>query len=343
MDRVLRTIDANANRAGEALRVLEDAARFMLDDARLAGTCKKLRHTLSETVRQLGPIVHHRDTPGDVGTRITTRSEQQRLGLIDIAQAAADRAAQAMRVIEEYAKLTDTQAAQRIEQLRYELYAAAGRIIQRLPSGRATQWRLCLLLTESACAMDWQEVATQAIRAGVDAIQLREKNLDADELLRRANWLRETIDAQPRCKTQLIINDRLDIALACAADGVHLGQHDLPLSEARRIAGQRLIIGISTTNLTEARTAIRGGADYCGLGPMFTSTTKRKPRLAGPGYVEKFIQRWPNVCHLAIGGIDAENAKQIQQAGGRGVAVCATICQSRKPGRMTTRLMKIFS
>jgi thiamine-phosphate pyrophosphorylase len=246
--------------------------------------------------------------------------------------------------MEETAKALGGDAAP-IETLRYESYTLAQRLLLALPTGRCPQWRLCVLITESLCRRPWLEVARSALAGGADAIQLREKDLDGLELLGRARALVELAGASAApegSRPSIIINDRADIALLSEANGVHLGQTDLPVREARRLAGFRLLVGVSTTNLDQARAAAQAGADYCGVGPMFPTRTKDKPILSGPEYLRAYLadplagQR----PHLAIGGITPANVQVLREAGCRGIAVSAAVCSAEDPGAVCGLLLE---
>lgn len=334
MDPLLRILDANANRAREALRVMEDAARFALEDNALIEGIKSLRHelriALSQPAIDRALLLSARGSTSDPGRDIKTDAELSRQGLPDIAAAAASRLTEALRSIEESAKALGADP-RPIELLRYQAYEAEKQLSLRLATGRARQWRLCILITESLCTPHhWLEVARAAIAGGADCLQLREKGLDGRELLHRARTLR-AIAHEPRCS--LIINDRPDIALLAGADGVHLGQTDLAAEEARKLVGFRLLIGVSTTNLEQARSAAQAGADYCGVGAMFATTTKHKPQLSGAAYLRQYVgdavasQR----PHLAIGGITPENLPELVAAGCRGIAVSNAVCSAPDP------------
>ncbi|TVQ50797.1 MAG: thiamine phosphate synthase, partial [Phycisphaerales bacterium] len=182
-----RMIDANANRAREALRVMEDIARFALNDESISRELKQLRHDLRDALRMLPDGVLHanRDTPHDVGTSITTDAEMMRAGMGDLAAAAGKRLTEALRVIEETSKLLPTVPADRIEQLRYAAYELDQRLLAALATGRARQWAICVLLTESLCRRPWREVVQACVEAGADCLQIREKDMDGQELLNR--------------------------------------------------------------------------------------------------------------------------------------------------------------
>jgi thiamine-phosphate pyrophosphorylase len=136
----------------------------------------------------------------------------------------------------------------------------------------------------------------------------------------------------------VIVNDRVDVALSAGADGVHVGQDDLTVAQARAIAGRNLIVGVSTHDESEARAAVEAGADYCGLGAMFATSLKPDRTPSGPEYARWFIERYSNVPHLAIGGITAANLPQLVNVGVRGIAVSTAVCAADEPNRITRDL-----
>ena len=165
------------------------------------------------------------------------------------------------------------------------------------------------------------QIVRQAISAGIRLIQLREKQMTKKELYREALSLRELTR---KYKTTFIINDHMDIALAVDADGVHLGQEDMPLEEARRIMGKKKIIGISTHSLKQALKAERAGADYIGFGPVFSTATKDAGRSKGIKALAEI--RWHvRIPIAAIGGITPENISQVMSAGADTAAVISGI------------------
>ncbi len=339
MSRTNRLLDANANRAREALRVMEDAARFLLDDARLSASLKQLRHDLAEALRALPDVAFWRDTPGDVGTAIGTEAEAQRASSRAVVVAAGKRLSEALRCCEEFGKLHDAVFAARIERCRYRGYELEAQLLARMTAADPSGWRLCLLVTESLCTHhDWLAVVEQAVEAGVDCVQLREKGLGDRELLERAGRLVGC--AKPRAA--VVINDRPDVALLAGADGVHLGQGDLSVAHVRRVAGRELVVGVSTHDLDEAGAAVEAGADYCGVGAVFDTSTKRR-RPSGLAYVTQFVERYPQTPHLAIGGITPDNVDRVVAAGARGVAVSACVCGAEQPGVVVNKLLQAIN
>jgi len=339
-----RIIDANGNRAREALRVLEEAARFIIENAEIAAELKQTRHDVSHALANIPGLIHHRDTPGDVGTELTTASEQTRVGVVGVAQAASARLSEALRTIEEYAKALPvepnaTALALAAERARYHGYDLAQRLLRALGTGERRQWHVCLLLTESMCTHHpWQSVLEQALAAGVNAVQVREKTMDSGPLLAHARAVIQAVDR----RAAVIVNDRADIALLAGADGVHLGQTDLNPRAVRQLAGDRLIVGVSTASLDQAKRARDDGADYCGVGPMFPTTTKHKPALAGPAYLRDYLA-WGALPHLAIGGVKPDNIGELAAIGCKGVAVSAAVCSAQDPGAAARRLIKAVS
>lgn len=323
---VLRILDANLNRAREALRVVEDYARFVLDDGTLQQALKELRHDFAGATSQIvGNAILFRDTAGDVGTAAKTVPEMQRTDLSEVVTAAGKRLGEALRTIEEYLKIESPTDAATVERLRYRFYDLETRIARTLRGAeRFADVSLYVLITESACRRPWREVAEAAIDGGADCLQFREKSLDSGELLARARELVEM--ARPR-GVKIIINDRPDIAVLSGADGVHVGQQDLPATEARKIVGNDRIVGVSTHNLEQARQARLDGADYIGVGPVFVSPTKPRDFLPGLEYARQAAAAIPLPC-IAIAGITPENLDQVLATGVSGIAVTAAVSGS---------------
>ena len=174
------------------------------------------------------------------------------------------------------------------------------------------------------------------LAGGVSVLQLRVKDLPADEFLRLALTARERT---ARAGCLLIVNDRVDIALAAQADGVHLGQEDLPLEAARPLVGEKLI-GISTHSPEQAEAAERGGADYIGFGPMFPTRTKETGYASqGPARLESVRQR-VRIPIVAIGGITAENVAQTWNSGADAAAIISYLTRGDD---VTARVKEILA
>ncbi len=172
------------------------------------------------------------------------------------------------------------------------------------------------------------EVVRAAIRGGVSCVQLREKGCSTREFMDEARLLKALLAGTG---VPLFINDRLDVALAVGADGVHLGQNDLAIADARRLVGDRMIIGISAESVADAIRAEAEGADYIGASPVFTTPTKTDtaPPLGLAGL--RAIRRAVQLPLVAIGGINADNAAQVLRAGADGLAVVSAIVSAPCP------------
>jgi thiamine-phosphate pyrophosphorylase len=338
---VMRLLDANANRAREALRVIEDYARFVLNDERLCAQLKQLRHDFADVTRSfVADAILHRDTPGDVGTTIKASSELKRDDLCDVVTAAGKRLGEALRAIEEYVKTLNPADAAKVEAIRYRFYDLEARLAVTLrPAACAfAKVRLYVLITESTCKRPWLQTAQLAIEGGADCLQLREKSLESGEFLRRARQLVELCRAH---NVISIINDRPDIALLSGADGVHVGQEDLPAREARKIVGTSRILGVSTHNIEQARQAVLDGADYIGVGPVFRSETKPRPILPGLDYAKKVATKLgEKIPAVAIAGINQQNVDEVLSSGIRAIAVTAAVTSADDPREAAARLKK---
>ncbi len=320
---IQRILDANLNRAREAMRVIEDYARFVLDDVDMCRAIKVARHDLSNATRHLEQdVVFHRDAPLDVGRDVKVQSELVRSSPEDVVIAAGKRLGEALRSIEEYLKVVDVEAAKRVEALRYRGYAIESELARRLNRGaRMRDVPLCVLITEKECAIPWKQAAEEAIAGGARCLQLREKELDGGELVLRT---RRLVEMCRPTGALVIVNDRVDAALAGGADGVHLGRSDISVRDARQMLGTHRIIGKSTHDVEQARQAAMEGADYIGVGPMFASQTKPRDFVAGVE-LARDVAREIRIPALAIGGITRENVDEVLATGIHGIALTRAI------------------
>jgi thiamine-phosphate pyrophosphorylase len=202
-------------------------------------------------------------------------------------------------------------------------------------------WRLYVITDEKASrGRPHLQVAEAAILGGTDVLQLRDKEASSGQLYRVALQLRKlTRDA----KVPFIVNDRLDIALAADADGVHVGQADLPASVVREIMGPGKILGVSVDTVEEALLAEKDGADYLGVGPVFEARGT-KPDAGEPLGVDRIvrIRRHCRLPIVAIGGIDAGNARKVREAGADAAAVISAIVAADDIAHAARRLKRIL-
>lgn len=337
----LRVIDASLNRAAEGLRTVEDYLRFALDDAHLSGLAKQLRHDLAAAgvafpqADRLG----FRDTVGDVGVSITTEAEGRREDLWQVCSANQERLQQALRCVEEYAKVVSPADAGAFEQLRYRAYTLGKAVAAtRNANERLSDTRLYVLVDGRESAEAFDNLVTTLLGAGVDAIQLRDKSLADGVLLERA---RRLVELSRTSNAVAIVNDRADVAAASGADGVHVGQDDLPVSATRAIVGPGRLVGVSTHSLDQLRRAVLDGADYVGVGPTFPTETKSFDAFPGLDYVRAAAQETA-LPAFAIGGINADNLPNVVEAGAKRVAVASAVTTDEDPTKTARRLKSLL-
>jgi thiamine-phosphate pyrophosphorylase len=272
----------------------------------------------------------------------------KRLSLADIATAALQRVQQALRVIEECLKLADASVASQIEAVRYQSYTLAKACITTAASReRLASSRLYVLIDGKKSECEFVEHVQALIAAGVDILQLRDKLLDDRTLLSRAILLRRVIDEAARegeapAEPLIIVNDRPDIAVLSRADGVHVGQEELPVHEVRQILGPDMLIGVSTHTIEQARQAVLDGANYLGCGPVFPTATKRFDHFPGLDFLRQ-VAADIAIPAFAIGGIDERNLAQVLETGFRRAAIGSAITSATDPKEMAHSLKEKLS
>ena len=187
----------------------------------------------------------------------------------------------------------------------------------------------------AARGRDLEAVLEATLAGGCRMVQLREKSWPSGRVLPLAQRLRR------RCAdagATFVVNDRVDLAVAVGADGVHLGQEDLPLRAARPLLGRGMIVGVSTHSAAQARAALEEGADYVAVGAMFPTATKPEFELVGPALVRE-VRALAPVPMVGIGGITAANAADVIRAGADGVAVISAVCGADDPRVATERFL----
>jgi thiamine-phosphate pyrophosphorylase len=333
---IQRILDANLDRAREGLRTIEEWCRFGLNNAALSQECKNLRQELAAW--HTAEIRAARHTSGDVGTELSHPQEEQRESLDKLLIANLCRVQEALRVLEEYSKLLNPLMSSSCKQMRYRVYSLESALISPLQSKMQALVAAKLYLVTMPLP-DLVATVEKALMGGLKLVQYRSKEADDVERWQEAQALR---DLCRRYHALFIMNDRVDIAVAVDADGVHLGQNDLPIAVARRILGSNKIVGRSTTNPTEMVKALAEGADYIGVGPVYETPTKAGKAAAGLDYVRYAVEH-SAVPWFAIGGIDAQNISEVVGAGAPGVAVVRSIMQADDPIFTVQQLLKSFS
>jgi thiamine-phosphate pyrophosphorylase len=337
-----RILDACANRAREGLRVVEDYCRFVLDDAFLCGELKRLRHDLTEALADLptGTLLAGRETQRDVGTALSTPGEGDRPSLTAVALANWKRLQEALRSLEEFGKTIRGELGAKLEQLRYRSYTLErAAVLGAAARERLAEVPLCVLLTGSACKAGLERTIAEAAAGGAGMVQLREKDLSDRELLERARQVR----AWTRTAGVLfIVNDRPDVARLVEADGVHLGQDDMAVKDARHVLGPNALIGVSTHNLEQVRQAVLDGAGYIGVGPTFPSRTKTFAAFPGLDFVRQ-VAAETTLPAFVIGGVNGDTIAAAVAAGARRVAVSQAVAEADDPRGAAAELVRVLT
>jgi len=330
----LRIIDANLNRIGEGLRLLEDLARLLLNDATLTQQLKTMRHELVTSDWSFNQqLLQSRDSESDVGINIEApeQAEPKELPLAVVAN--ARRIQEALRTLEELAKIPDTTSkldSDKFKQARFSLYTMERTLLSKLlrkDKIRSIPGLYVIIDTQALKGRSHIEVASQAIHGGAKAVQLRDKPQSKKELLSIAQELRSLCTEH---NVLFIMNDYLDLALASDADGLHLGQDDLPIKVARKLLPMDKILGCSTTTVDQAITAESEGADYIAAGSIYPTSSKETAKVVG---LERLLQirQAISLPLVAIGGITKDNTAEVLAAGADSVAVISTILQAESP------------
>ncbi len=331
---ILRIIDANLNRASEGLRVLEDVARLVLNDAAISEQLKTMRHRLVEGDLAINKqLIGARDAEGDVGINLKApgQAEEKELPLVLVAN--SRRVQESLRTIEELARSAEISPkldSESFKQARFELYSIEQKLLSRLlRQDKAKRiGGLCAIIdTQALKGRRHPEVTGQVIRGGARIVQLRDNVLPKKELLPIAIELKELCAGHD---VLFIINDHLDIALASDADGLHLGQNDLPIKVARRLLPIDKVLGCSTNTLEQALTAEAEGADYIGVGSIYPTSSKETAIVIGPERLRQ-VRQAVSLPIVAIGGINKANVAEAISAGADSVAVISAILGAESP------------
>lgn len=249
------------------------------------------------------------------------------------------RAQEAVRVLEEFARAGQPEASEALAQVRFELYAAEQWLDHGAGRAAILQGaRLYVLLAEADCPLGLEATAQAVLEGGARIVQVREKALEGAALLERVKRVK-ALCAQH--EALCVVNDRTDVALAAEADGVHLGQRDLEPRDARRLAGEGLVIGRSTHSAAQARRAVdEEGADYVGIGALYPTGTKQAIELIGPAGARAVAELDLKAPVFAIGGITVERIHEVRAAGLTRIAVSKAVCAARDPARAAKELLE---
>lgn len=339
---ILRIVDANINRAGEGLRVLEEFARLSLNDSALTQQLKDLRHNTVKVGSVLQKeLLNARDASEDVGSAMDVPGEVKTRDASETIIANARRVQESLRVLEELAKTPGHGLNSEIyRQARFELYTMEKELLgkmMRKDQVKKLTGLYVIIDTAWPKGRKPQDVARQAIRGGAKVIQLRCKENSTGEFLSIAASLKEICADK---SIPFIINDSLEVALACEADGLHIGQDDLPIKVARKLMPIDMLLGVSARTAAEAKSAVKAGADYLGVGAVFSTATKNSAAIGLSRL--KNIKQTIGIPVVAIGGINKDNIKSVMKTGADAVAVISAVLGAENVEKATRQLVEII-
>lgn len=339
----LRIIDANLNRIGEGLRVLEEFARLSLNDADLTQQFKNMRHEILDVDTKLQEqLINARDSQGDVGADMQAAGEEKQRDTRESIIANARRVQESLRVMEETAKAPDIELeSDKYKQARFNLYTIEKDLLAKvLRQDKLKRLAGLYVIIDISFLKERNpaEIAMQAIRGGAKVIQLRDKEHGARESLYIADELKKMCSEH---EVLFIVNDSLDIALASDANGLHVGREDLPVAAARRLLPIDKILGASARTIDEARIARSEGADYLGVGSMYVTSTKATAEVVGPGRIKE-IHQAVDLPIVAIGGINKSNLRDVLKAGAESAAVISAVTGAADVEGETRQLVNII-
>jgi thiamine-phosphate pyrophosphorylase len=335
-----RIIDANLNRATEATRILEEIARFLLDDKDLSQQLKDIRHKINLVQeKDYENCLKSRNTQDDVG--VDMENSTHRNDIENIFKANIKRLQQALRTLSEYS-FEDNKSSELFEKLRYKSYTLEQIMWERLKE-KYNKLKLSdkkLYLVTNSDKFETQDeflnAVALALKGGIDILQLREKNLCTKDFVELAKKVKQLCDLYD---VIFIVNDRVDIAMLAEADGIHVGQDDMKISDVRKLVGENMIIGKSTHAIEQAQGAIEEGVDYIGVGPVFETPTKKGRKAVGLEYV-KWVSENIKIPAFAIGGIDLTNCEDVLNNGIGRIAVVRAIINSENPQKSAEEFLK---
>ncbi len=336
--RIYQIIDANLDRAREGLRVLEDWARFGLEGNDFVTKIKDFRQILGKNHLEI--YKQSRNHVEDQSKGLTHQEQSKRKTPEQIISSNSGRVQEALRVIEEFSRLHNHALSKIASEIRYEVYTLE---IDLLSFSKHKNAEKILKGNDLYVITDHKdnllEIIEEILIAGVKIIQHRFKTgTDKDHL-------QEAIKIKNLCKrynSLFIINDRVDIALASDADGIHLGQDDLDLKTARKLLGYSKIIGMSANNEIDISNALKDGCDYIGIGPVFETKTKKDKKPIGIEKI-KTLTKNLNIPWFAIGGIGANNISYLKSNGFKKFALISQLMNSEDPKQDAIMILKQLS
>ncbi len=335
---ISQIIDANLDRAREGLRVLEDWARFGLGKEDLVIRIKNFRQILGKNHLEI--YKKSRNHIEDQCKGLSHVEQDNRKNPNEIISSNSARVQEALRVIEEFSRVNNNKLSKIASNIRYEIYTLE---IELLNFNTRKKAELTIIENNLYFITDHREdlleIIEKILLGGVKIIQYRFKEgNDKDHF-------KEALKIKCLCKkynSLFIVNDRVDIALASNADGVHIGQDDVDIKTARKLLGSSKVIGVTANNSNDITNAIKNGCDYIGVGPVFQTLTKKNNEPLG---IEKInaLTKDVNIPWFAIGGINKENISSLRDQGINKVAVVSGLLNSEDPKEEAIIMLKELS
>ncbi len=342
---ILRIIDASFNRVSEGMRVLEEVSRMVLNDEALTQELKTVRHKLVVTDAATNErLLEARDAENDVGADMGVPGEGQEKELRNVIVANARRTQESLRTLEELAKIPGALAnldTNKFRQARFSLYTIERQLISRLlrrDKAKLLSGLYVIIDTQVLMGRDPVEIARQVIRGGAKVIQLRDKTLGKNKLIGIARQLKSLCAGQ---NVLFIMNDYLDLALAVGADGLHIGQKDLPFDVARKLMPIDMLLGCSVTTAAQALAAQSQGADYIAVGSIYPTSSKESVEVVGPERLNEVKQAVP-LPLVGIGGINLNNAPEVIRAGADSICVISAVLGAESPEEAARQMAGVF-
>lgn len=345
MNSIFRIIDANINRVSEGLRVLEDLARFSHCNELITEEIKKLRHNVRKSISDLNiNLLSSRNTPNDIGLNISQKSNlDNKANTKELVLGNFKRVQEGLRVIEENLKVAGFYEISKLyEKYRYEAYTLEksffGLVFIRNKLQKTDLY--CITAENHSNGRNNIDVVKELLDADIKIIQYREKDKTLLEKYKECAAIRKLTEDYG---ADFIVNDDLDIAQLVNADGVHIGQDDLPIDKVREIISEKMLIGVSTHSPKQALEAVKNGADYIGVGPIYR--TKTKKNVCDPVGLEylQFAVENIEIPFVAIGGIKEHNISEILKCGAKCIAIVTEIVGANDITKKIKDIRKIIN
>ncbi|MCM8818497.1 MAG: thiamine phosphate synthase [Candidatus Omnitrophica bacterium] len=332
MQKILRIIDANFNRAREGLRVIEDSFRFIYQDKNILNEIRRIRHNFSRKMLLFFPsnkLKSARFANEDKGKML---NRKDKLKVNELIETNFFRIEEALRVLEEYSKVLNPKIFEFFHNTRFNIYDVEKKVMSFLNRKKIKVPSVYVILNLKEEYKNFFKFAEKVIRGKPDIIQLRYKGDNTKFFIKCAKELKKIISDE----IIYIINDRIDIGTICESDGIHIGQNDINIEDARKLLPDK-IIGVSASNLREVKKLKNKDIDYIAIGAIFKSSTKVGKKVTGTDILRK-VRKLISIPIIGIGGINIENCNKVIEEGADGIAVISAVENSDNPEEVVKRL-----